>query len=445
MQEEKKAPQQEEEEEGAATSPSAPPQQKKRQRERPSKSQRKQWRKNKREQKRLRAGGTVPEEQREETEYFFRDGLRFVRPYYYDFKVHAKERWLGKTLLQLFLTEFRGHTPSYYQEAIERGDISVNGKTVGPDTIIQRHDLVVHRIHRHEPPVSAEPIQLLAQDEDLVVVNKPPSIPVHPCGRYRHNTVLFILAKEHGLSNLHCVHRLDRLTSGILLLAKSRSAAERFSQQIASPDAALENTLNKVYVARIRGEFPRKDKSIVVEEPIVIVNHRLGICKVSPEGKPAKTTFEFHSYDAASNTSIVYCSITTGRTHQIRVHLQWLGFPIANDPLYGNQLTRTTTDHEKEKEKENEGDEEQQQQQEAGEEDEEGQAIASTVMMPCEVCGQDIPAEDPLPEELCMWLHAYSYSYEGKWKHRTELPSWATFKGALASSSPAAEDTQSTS
>lgn len=96
----------------------------------------------------------------------------------------------------------------------------------------QDNDFLKNTVHRHEPPVTAEPIRLLAEDEDMVVVDKPSSIPVHPCGRFRHNTVIFILGKEHQLKELHPLHRLDRLTSGVLMFAKTAAVSERIHEQV---------------------------------------------------------------------------------------------------------------------------------------------------------------------------------------------------------------------
>lgn len=96
----------------------------------------------------------------------------------------------------------------------------------------QDNDFLRNRVHRHEPPVTAEPVRLLAENEDVVVVDKPSSIPVHPCGRFRHNTVIFILGKEHQLKELHPLHRLDRLTSGVLMFAKTAAVSERIHEQV---------------------------------------------------------------------------------------------------------------------------------------------------------------------------------------------------------------------
>ena len=163
--------------------------------------------------------------------------------------------------------------------------------------------------------MTSEKIKIVHIDDDLVAVNKPASIPVHPCGRYRHNTVVFILAKEHGLKNLHTIHRLDRLTSGLLLFGRNSKKAKEMEQQIRT------RQVKKEYVCRVEGEFP--EESITCKEPIEVVSFKIGVCKVSSIGKDCHTDFQRLSFNG--NTSVVRCKPKTGRMHQIRVHLQYLG------------------------------------------------------------------------------------------------------------------------
>ncbi|XP_070067655.1 pseudouridylate synthase RPUSD2 isoform X3 [Drosophila takahashii] len=165
-------------------------------------------------------------------------------------------------------------------------------------------------------------------DKDIVVVNKPASIPVHPCGRYRHNTVVFILAKEHNLKNLRTIHRLDRLTSGLLLFGRTAEKARALELQIRT------RQVQKEYVCRVEGRFP--DGIVECNEKIDVVSYKIGVCKVSPKGKDCKTTFQ--KIGEVGDESIVLCKPLTGRMHQIRVHLQFLGYPISNDPLYNHEV-----------------------------------------------------------------------------------------------------------
>ncbi|KAL5291175.1 RPUSD2 family protein [Megaselia abdita] len=268
------------------------------------------------------------EEKYSETEYYFENGLRKVHPYNFTFTSYTKGRWVGEQIGSIFRREFRAQPPAFYERAIRNGKITVNGKKVEPEYLLQHNDLLANVVHRHEVPVTAEPITVLESNEDFLVINKPSSIPVHPCGRYRHNTVAFILAKEFDMKDVKTLHRLDRLTSGLLLFAKSTDKARQIEEQI------REREVEKEYLCKVEGVFP--DESIECKEPIEVVSKKIGVCRVSPKGKDCLTKFEKLSSDG--ETSIVLCKPRTGRMHQIRVHLQFLGYPIVDDPLYNHTV-----------------------------------------------------------------------------------------------------------
>jgi RluA family pseudouridine synthase len=218
--------------------------------------------------------------------------------------------------------------------------IRINDKPTTTDFRVGSNDVISHRIHRHELPVVSGRMRIVHQCADWVVVDKPASVPVHPCGRYRHNTVLFILAKEDGLPGLHTVHRLDRLTSGVLLFARTAAKAREMEAAISGRE------VEKEYVARVVGEFPEGE--IVCKEPILVVSYKIGVCVVDAAGKECQTVFQRVAYRCLApvdlvltpvwrdGVSVVRCRPRTGRMHQIRVHLQFLGHPIANDPLYNS-------------------------------------------------------------------------------------------------------------
>ncbi|XP_045458877.1 RNA pseudouridylate synthase domain-containing protein 2 [Melitaea cinxia] len=265
-----------------------------------------------------------------ETSYYIENGLRKVYPYYFTFTTFTKGRWVGEKILDVFAREFRAHPAAEYERCIRAGTLTVNYERVDPDYRLKHNDLLANVVHRHEVPVTSQPITLVHIDEDIVVVNKPASIPVHPCGRYRHNTVVFILAKEYNLKNLRTIHRLDRLTSGLLLFGRSPKKARQMEHQIRN------RQVQKEYVCRVDGEFPEEE--IECQEPIEVVSYKIGVCKVSPKGKDCSTVFKRLGYNAGANTSVVLCRPKTGRMHQIRVHLQYLGYPVVNDPLYNHPV-----------------------------------------------------------------------------------------------------------
>nr|XP_015835287.1 PREDICTED: uncharacterized protein C18B11.02c isoform X3 [Tribolium castaneum] len=263
-----------------------------------------------------------------ETSYYIENGLRKVYPYYFTFTTFTKGRWVGERILDVFAREFRAHPAEEYERCIQAGTLTVNYDKVPIDYKLKHNDLLANVVHRHEVPVTSQPITIVHMDEDIVVVNKPASIPVHPCGRYRHNTVVFILAKEYNLKNLRTIHRLDRLTSGLLLFGRSPKKARQMEHQIRN------RLVQKEYVCRVEGEFP--DEIIECKEPIEVVSYKIGVCKVSPKGKDCNTIFQKLGFNG--KTSIVLCKPKTGRMHQIRVHLQYLGYPVVNDPLYNHEV-----------------------------------------------------------------------------------------------------------
>ncbi|KAJ1621050.1 pseudouridine synthase [Pavlovales sp. CCMP2436] len=265
------------------------------------------------------------------------DGLRRVLPYSHVFKTHAKRRWLGRRVLDVMACEFPSQaTPTYLQGALAEGRILVNSQPCEQTTVFRESDVLEHHTLRSEPPVRAPPAGewVLHLSPQLVVIDKPATVPVHAAGRFAHNTVVSILADEceplraAGLAGLFVIHRLDRETSGLLILGRTASAARQLSAQF------RDSQVSKRYVALVDGEFP--DGVHVVDAPLrreVLAG--VGTNGVHPQGKAASTEFVRLSTDRAANTSIVLCSPRTGRTHQIRIHLQWLGHPISNDALYG--------------------------------------------------------------------------------------------------------------
>ncbi|KAF8378043.1 hypothetical protein HHK36_029376 [Tetracentron sinense] len=221
------------------------------------------------------------------------------------FLFSAKNRWAGKTIVDLFAEEFKGRPYDYYVSAVKSGRIQVDGQFVPVSYIVQSSQKISHFLHRHEPPVMSWDVSILQKEPDVLTVYKPASVPVHPCGQYRKNTVVGILQAEHGLAPLFhvipfldtflsAVHRLDRLVSGLLILARSAAKADLFRQQI---EAGM---VQKQYIAKVVGMFPEEEQ---------VVNANV-------------------NYNAREGRSSV----------EIRVHLQYIGHPIANDMLYLSEV-----------------------------------------------------------------------------------------------------------
>ena len=238
--------------------------------------------------------------------------FRVVKAYEYEFNTYCKERWRHRSLLDVFASDFRAYAPGYLASAIESGRILVNSQSVGPDYILKGGDKITHKTVRCEPPVLFAPIAVLYDHPDILVVDKPASLPVHESGSYRKNTLTAILAVEHGYQHLKQIHRLDRVTSGIVIFAKTSQVARSLSELIKQKET------EKWYLARVQGRFPQEEVDIRIG--LSCVSAREGIQAADPEGKDSRTLVYLKHYDPQSDQSVVWCRPITGRTHQIRVH-----------------------------------------------------------------------------------------------------------------------------
>lgn len=388
--------------------------------------------------------------------YYLEDGLRKVTPYHFTYNTYCKQRWRGREILDIFSSEFRDRPAEYYEQAIKDGRVVVNGQPVpSTKTIIKNGDIISHTLHRHEPPCTAQPIGIVHEDDDMIVINKPAGMPVHPAGRYNFNSIIEIMRADrgYGWNPLPC-NRLDRLTSGIMFIGKHKQAAEDLSAQIRG------RTVKKEYITRVVGEFPEGE--ILCEKPILQISPKLGLNRVRANGKEAKTVFKRLAYypprddsnaadgkDGTQTTpsqpwkklrgySIVRCMPVTGRTHQLRVHLQFLGHPISNDPIYANQ--RVFGPALGQGQSEDEDDEDIMSRLSRMGKEEVADAVAYHDEMvdaynkrkaermtgeKCSICDTDLYS-DPGVHELGIYLHARRYRCEdGKWDYETGLPDWA--------------------
>ncbi len=221
------------------------------------------------------------------------------------------------------------------QSLIQSGHIFLNGTTCRPRQIIRAGDNV--QVSEPEPePIVLEPealtVPILFEDEHLLVVNKPAGMTVHPGAGVRSGTLVNALL--HHVSNLSgvggvlrpgVVHRLDKDTSGCLVVAKHDLAHLRLSHQFASRE------VQKFYLALCTGRFAQSTGEIIKpigRHPV----HRQKMAVVG-RGRPAHTRFEV--IQETSRWVLVLCQIYTGRTHQIRVHLHSIGHPVLGDKVYG--------------------------------------------------------------------------------------------------------------
>jgi hypothetical protein len=191
----------------------------------------------------------------EPARYRVNDGLREVVPYIFRYETFCKGRWVGKPLLEAVADEFAGFSRDYFVRAMADGLLLVNSTLTVPEYVVKDKDRITHFMHRHEPPVLADEVRVVGEDEaaGIVAVDKPPTAPVHPCGRYNFNSVVKILTMQQPkLAGLQPIHRLDRLTSGVLLLGRNGKAVAEAQRRLKDGGGA-----EKIYFARVDGRFPR--------------------------------------------------------------------------------------------------------------------------------------------------------------------------------------------
>lgn len=211
------------------------------------------------------------------------------------------------------------------------GGITVNGEPVFVNRRLSEGDTLVFLLADapSETTVPTKgPLTVLYEDEDLIAVEKPAGILVHPSHGHYSDTMANYVAgyfEEKGEAHeLRSVGRLDKDTTGILLFAKSRSAV-----------AALNDRRNceKTYFALFSGNFPANELSGEVRAPLGPVPGEKSRQMVTPDGKPALTRYRV--LWQGEGRGLLAARIETGRTHQIRVHMAYLGHPLLGDPLYG--------------------------------------------------------------------------------------------------------------
>ncbi|WFD44283.1 hypothetical protein MPSI1_002949 [Malassezia psittaci] len=271
-----------------------------------------------------------------------------------------------------------------------------------------------------------------------------------------------MVKEQTGLEQLYPSNRLDRLTSGIMVFSTTKDAARDLGNDF---NAGL---VNKAYVCRVVGQFP--ETLLDCQEPILAVDRQSGLNIIHPKGKSCRTLFQRLFYDPDSDSSVVLCRPITGRTHQIRVHAQFLGHPITNDPLYNhpvwasvdNNVLATAQPRHYERVGGETGNLEVERVLAAlkgARDDSEGWArwrddvlfgtinremqyesidvpgpngqpaspppvdVAPMTSEICEVCRVPL-LSDPAPEELYIYLHAIKY-WTDTWSFQDELPWWA--------------------
>jgi 23S rRNA pseudouridine1911/1915/1917 synthase len=257
-----------------------------------------------------------------------------------DSQILIIERSLPSQRLDVYLrSQFPAVSRGTIQRLLDQGDIRVNGQ-FAKSTHAPRAGEVVE-IHWPEPKPSEiapeeMPLVIIFEDEELLVLDKPPELVVHPSAGHDEHTLVNALLHHcrgqlsgiGGIARPGIVHRLDRDTSGCLVVAKTDAAHIGLSAQFAG------RTVEKVYHALLCGEVPRNSGEIraaIARHP----SHRKRMAVTDGTGREAWTSYQV--VQRLTGASFVEVKLHTGRTHQIRVHFQHLGFPLIGDDVYGKR------------------------------------------------------------------------------------------------------------
>lgn len=243
----------------------------------------------------------------------------------------------GQRIDNFLKTQLKGVPKSLIYRILRKGEVRVNKKRIKPEYKLCPGDEVrvppVRVAEKNELPsanlgsIQRLESQILFEDDAMIVLNKPSGMAVHGGSGLSFGVIEGLRALRPDARFLELVHRLDRDTSGVLLVAKKRSALRSLHEQLRV------KTMRKQYLALVRGQWQAHVK--VVNAPLRKNDLQSGerVVRVSSDGKPSETRFRIARQFAEA--TLVECSPITGRTHQIRVHTQHAGHPIACDDKYG--------------------------------------------------------------------------------------------------------------
>ena len=243
-----------------------------------------------------------------------------------------------QNILDFLEFRFTYHTRDQWRQAIYEGRILHNGECPAPECELQAGDSVEYLMPDVDEPSVNSQYTLLLSDFPVLALGKPPDLPVHPAGRYFHNT-LWALLRNSGYGNIRFVNRLDRETSGVVLVALTKSGARECGKQLQA------QRILKQYMVLVEGIFPDELTAEGWLEPDVDsavkkkVRFKASCGSSVSESKKAVTHFRRITAASAAGYSLVEALPETGRYHQIRATLLGLGFPVVGDKLYGKDET----------------------------------------------------------------------------------------------------------
>jgi 23S rRNA pseudouridine955/2504/2580 synthase len=245
------------------------------------------------------------------------------------------EESAGQRIDNYLMRLLKGVPKSHVYRILRSGEVRVNSGRIGPDYRLRAGDrvrlpplrLAAAAQPRPPAPDAFSPV-VLFEDEALLVINKPPGLAVHGGSGVSFGVIEALRARNPAPKFLELVHRLDRETSGVLLLAKKRAALVELHRQLQAGET------DKHYLALVARHWTERKRivDLALEKRVNATGERKVIVKAG--GDPATTVFRLERH--VGPYSLLDAELKTGRTHQIRVHLAHLGFPILGDERYGD-------------------------------------------------------------------------------------------------------------
>ncbi|WP_159550267.1 RluA family pseudouridine synthase [Streptococcus halichoeri] len=246
---------------------------------------------------------------------------------------------LGNLRLDKALAEQSILSRSQANEAIKAGTVRVNGAIKKAKYMVQEGDHITYELPQIDSlDYQAEniPLDIIYQDSALAIINKPQGMVVHPSAGHTSGTLVNALLYHikdlstiNGVVRPGIVHRIDKDTSGLLMVAKNDQAHQRLADELKKQKA------HRQYLAIVHGNI-KNDKG-VIDAPIGRSDKDRKKQAITAKGKPAITHFQV--LERFGNYTLVSLRLETGRTHQIRVHMAYIGHPLAGDPVYGPRKT----------------------------------------------------------------------------------------------------------
>ena len=237
--------------------------------------------------------------------------------------------------LDNFLTSHIDETRSQIKKQIKDGNITVNGKSVKSGYILKKGDIIDVDIQKEDLKVEPEKMDLdiVYEDDDVIVINKTNGVVVHPAPGNYHGTLVNGLLYHTNLSDVNgevrpgIVHRIDAYTTGLLMIAKNNKAHEILSREL------HDKKTTRKYIALVWGVI--KNDSGTIDAPIGRSLNDRKKMSVIAGGKRAVTHFKV--LKRYREVTLIELRLETGRTHQIRVHMDYINHPVVNDPVYGTR------------------------------------------------------------------------------------------------------------